>query len=371
MKIALICDDLVQFGGAERVFLKACEMWPYADVFTSVVSLKWQNICAERGIKLHTSFLQKFPFAEKLNRVYSIFLLHIFAFESFDLSGYGLVISFSSRYAHFVITHPKTIHICYMHSPGRMFWEPYDYFEYENLGMFKSLKALLNLPISCLRTADFIAAQRVDSFIANSKTTQDRISKYYKRSSTIIHPFVDTKKFAKAVSRDGNYFLVVSRLVSWKRIDLAITTCNDLKLNLKVVGDGPDHARLRGLAGNTVDLLGRISEEEKIKLMSGCLALINTQKEDFGITPLEVMSCGKPVLAYKEGGALETVIPGKTGELFDTQDRECLSKMLASFDPKKYSREDCRGRAKDYDSQLFESKLQKFVEYSFSNKNPM
>ncbi|EKD99521.1 MAG: group 1 glycosyl transferase, partial [uncultured bacterium] len=365
----IVCDDLIQFGGAEKVFLAIHAMWPDAPVYTSVASKRWLDICKEKKIDLHTSFMQKLPFVEKLNRYYFIFLLHIFAFESFDFTKYDVVLSLSARFAHFIITKPQTKHICYMHSPGRMFWEPVDYFENESFGFFKPIKALsklvLSLPLSVIRASDYAAAHRVSLFIANSKTPRERIRKYYGQNAAIVYPFCEVKKREIEVSAKTatpeKYFLILTRLLSWKRVDIAIDACTKLGVNLKIIGVGPALGELQKKASSNIEFLG-YAEDKKDELLAGCTALINTQKEDFGIVPLEAMSFGKPVIAYGEGGVLETVVPGLTGEFFYEQTAESLQNVLQTFDASRYKSEDCIKQAEKFNRERFVTQMQGFAQ---------
>lgn len=365
MKLAIICDDLIQFGGAEKVFIALCEAFPDATVFTSVASKKWREICQEKGITLKTSFFQKLPFSVKLNRYYSPFLVHVLAFDSFDLSDFDVVLSSSSRYAHFVKTKPDTKHVCYMHSPGRMFWEPFDYFENESYGVLKPIKALSKLflacPLSLIRALDYRAAQNVDIFLTNSKTSQDRIKKYYKKDSTIVYPFANLDLFKNIKIEDGNYFVVLTRLLPWKKVDIAVAACTNLNLHLKVIGDGPDINRLKSIAGKNVEFLGHADDDAKIKVLSGCKALIVTQKEDFGISTLEAMACGKPVIAFKKGGALEIIKEGVTGTFFADQTSTCLEEVLQSFNSKNFLAENCIKQASNFDKETFVSTIRKIL----------
>jgi len=384
MKIALVHDDLIQHGGAERLFEAMMETFPEADVFTSMTT--WESSPKGRnpsGLdddgptrrvnrvgKVQTSFMQKLPLKEKLYRHY--FMLYPLAFESFDFTNYDVVLSSSTRFAHGVITRPETLDICYMNSPGRMFWEPHTYFS-------SSPPHLLTSPfVSYLRLWDYTAAQRVDHFIANAKTPQARIKKYYGRDSEVIYPFVDLERFAVGIRQQalGNskenqtnayslmpnaYFLIVSRLAAWKRIDIAIEACNQLKLPLKIIGEGPDFPRLKKLAGPTVELLGRLTDEEVVSYYQSCRAFLFPQKEDFGITPLEAQAAGKPVVAYKDGGALETVVEGKTGEFFHPQTAKSLAETLRYFDTVQYQSEDCLSQAGRFSKCCFQTKLKDFI----------
>ncbi len=359
MKIAIVFDDLVQHGGAENLLLALTEIWPDAPVFTTCATQDWQNILAKRKVLLKTSFLQNVPFKEKLYRFFGPLLLYNLAIESFDFSDYDVVLSMSARFAHGVITKPTTKHVCYMNSPGRMFWEPFTYFEQEK----SFLHSLLSAPLSLLRIFDYASAQRVDYFIANSAIPQKRIKKFYNRSSEIIYPFVElpTSDLSALEQPTTEYFLVVSRLVAWKKIELAIKACESLGLNLVVVGDGPDKQRLQNLSNGQTKFEGYVTSARKHELYRGCLAFINTQYEDFGITPLEAMSFGKPVIAYGKGGALETVAPSVTGEFFYEQTSESLENLLKSFNALRYNAFTCREHAMKYSKDVFTQKLKSFV----------
>ena len=369
MKLAIVCDDLIQKGGAEKIVEALSDIFPDSPIFTTVASNEWLKKFEGKNRVVKTSFLQKFPFPVKLNRFYAPFLLHILAIESFDLSDYDVVLSSSSRFAHFALTKPGTKHICYMHSPGRMFWEPFDYFEDENFGALKPFKLLarwfLKLPLFYIRMKDFEVSKKVDVFVANSKTTQKRIKKYYGRDSKIIYPFVDYEKFqqigAENNSDDGGFYLIVTRLVAWKKVDIAIKAFNELKKELRIIGGGPDVIRLKSLAGPSINFLGYANDKEKIENITKCKAVIITQKEDFGIVPLEAMACGKPVIAFGEGGATETIVPGITGEFFDEKNSSSLKKVVEDFASDKYSPSECKKRAFEFDKNIFEKEIKKII----------
>jgi len=364
-KIALVFDDLIQFGGAEKLLLAAHEIWPEATVYTSVASEKWQIVCRKENINLHTSFMQKLPFKEKLNRFYSIFGLHMLAFETFDFSEYDLVLSISSRYAHGIVTKSKTKHICYMNSPARMFWNTLDYFSEEET-LIKLLKPLITPFLTHTRIWDYTVAQHVDYFIANSEIPQQRIKKYYRKNAEVIYPFAEEppkQSQEDSVLKNQNYFLILTRLSAWKRVDIAIKACQKLNLNLKVAGDGPTKKKLKKLAkkSRNIEFLGYVSDAEKWKCLENAQALIMTQKEDFGITPLEAMSVGTPIIAYKEGGAKITVRPGETGEFFEEQDAQSLANVLKRFDSRNYKPRNCKMRAEAFSKKRFVLKLKETV----------
>ncbi|NIO20339.1 MAG: glycosyltransferase, partial [Candidatus Aenigmarchaeota archaeon] len=245
------------------------------------------------------TFMQVLPFKERLQRVY--FPLYPLAFESLSFGDFDLVISSSTRFAHGIVTKPGTKHICYMHSPGRMFWEPREYF-----GERSKLKILLTPALASLRLWDFAAAQRVDRFLTNSCYTAEKIKKYYHREAGVIYPPVDLSRFELG-TEGGNYFLVVSRLLYWKRVDLAIRAAQELGVPLRIVGDGPERRRLEKLGQEQVEFLGWVSGGELATLYRGCWALVMPQEEDLGIVSIEAQAVGKPVISFRGGGALETV----------------------------------------------------------------
>jgi glycosyltransferase involved in cell wall biosynthesis len=365
MKLAIVCDDLIQFGGQERIVEAVLDIWPDAPLYTTVVSKEWRKKLNERGTKYFVSFMQRLPFVENIYRYYAPFIFYSIAFEKFDFTEYDVVLSISSRFAHHIVTKPTTKHICYMNTPGRMLWEDKDYFEQETYGKLKPIKILarpfLSLPLNYLRMIDYAAAQRVDSFIANSKTPKKRIKKYYGRDSTILYPFIDVNKFDGHEQIKGDYFLILTRLASWKKVDIAIEACKRLKVKLKVIGSGPDLERLKRLANEYIEILGYVDDEETINIIKNCKAVIITQFEDFGIVPLEAMACGKPVIAYRKGGALETVEEGKTGSFFDHQTPESLMSVLSEFKEEMYSQENCKRRAINFDRSNFVERIKDLV----------
>lgn len=365
LKTALVFDDLIQFGGAEKLLLAVHEIWPDAPVFTSVVSEEWLQKCKRLDIKVQTSFMQKLPFKKILNRFYSVLGLHMLAFESFNFSDYDLVFSISSRYAHGVLTKPSTLHVCYMNSPGRMFWDTFSYFSKESF-FTRVFRFLISPFLTHVRNWDYTAAQRVDYFIANSPVPQSRIRRFYNRDSEVIFPFVEFPSFdiseLQNTHEKESYYLVLTRLSSWKRVDLAIKACQKLNLNLKIIGEGSARKSLEKLADpETTEFLGFVTEQEKWKLLANCKALIMTQKEDFGITPLEAMIVGKPVIAYKEGGAQVTVLSGETGEFFEKQTVDSLVSILRNFTPTNYSPKICQEQARRFQKEKFKFKIMEFI----------
>ncbi len=342
MRVALVHDDLVQWGGAERVLLGLCEAFPEAPVFTSVYD-KANPVLRQQfaGKKVITSFLQKIPGWRDFYK--TMLPLYPIAFEQFDFSGFDLVISQTTRFAKSVITKPGTTHICYCHTPPRFLWN----FSGERPpGIFKPY-------FNYLRRFDLISSQRVDVWAAGSVNAADRIKKVYKADSKVIYPFIDLARFSGVETFDGGFYLVISRLNRYKRVDLAVVAANKLKLPLKVVGVGPERSNLERLAGPTVEFLGRVDDNLAIKLLAGCKALIVAGEEDFGLTPLEAQALGKPVIAYGVGGALETVIPGETGIFFHNQSVESLVEALNELDKLGFNQIKCISQARKFSRENF------------------
>ncbi len=368
MKVAIIHDDFIQYGGAEQLVLALWEIWPNAVLYTSYVTNDWAKILKEKNIEYKTSFMQKLPYKKKLNKYYAGLMLYPLAFESFDFTGFDLVISSSSRFAHCIVTKPSTLHISYINSPGRMFWEFWDYFENFSFSRRNIIKRLyinlLKAVASYYRTWDYYSSFRADYLIANSSIPHNRIKKFYDKESTIIYPFVNTKYFENKPKSKANFFLIITRLVSWKKVDIAIDAFIKNGQNLRIIGDGPELQPLKAKAAGykNIELLGYVSDDVKIDLLCSCCALINTQLEDFGIAPLEAMAAGKPVLAYGRGGALETVIEGKTGAFYYEQTPQALNAALETFDPESYLVTDCVYQARRFDKDVFLSKIKAFVD---------
>lgn len=312
MKVALVHDFLVKMGGAERVLEVLADMYPDAPIYTLLYD---EEKCGwffppER---VRPSFLQKFPdFIRKRQRY--LFPLMPRAIESFDLSEFDLIISSSNAYAHGVLTPSHALHVCYCHSPMRYTWDyAHEYMEEQNVGSVKEFFA--SRLIHGVRFWDQVAADRPDVYIANSEHVQKRIKKYYRQDAEVIYPPVRTDDF-RAAAEHEDYFLIVSALTPFKKIDRAVQLFNKIQKRLVVIGGGAQEEYLKAIAGSTVDILGRKDDETVKEFLKNCRAYVMPAEEDFGIAPVEAMACGKPVLAYGKGGVLETVIPGKTGELF-------------------------------------------------------
>lgn len=358
MKVALIHDHLAQDGGAEKVLKVFAEMFPDAPIYTLLYDKK--NVDKYyKNRRIEASVIQKLPGGVKHYQWYMPFMP--MAVEFFDLSGYDLVISDASAFAKGIITQPDALHICYCHTPTRYLWS--DTHQYiKELKYNKYFKKIISFVLNYIRVWDKLAADRVDLFIANSATVQRRIQKYYRRDSVIIYPPVEIEKF-KIASEIENYFLAGCRLAPYKRLDLAIEACKLAGKKLKVFGDGVDLNRLKKIAGESgnIEFLGRVDDETKAELYSKCLAYIHPQDEDFGITAVEAMASGRPVIAFRKGGATETVVEGITGEFFDAQTPAELSKVLENFKANKYNSEFIRKHAEQYSIEKFKDKIKKFI----------
>lgn len=360
MKLAIAHDFLTQMGGAENVVKVFREIFPDAPIYTSIYNP--DVMCPSfKTADIRTSFMQKLPFVKKHSRRYLPF--YPYAFESFDLSEYDVVLSSSSSFAKGVITGPHTCHICYCYTPMRFVWNYHTYIDQEPFSKFT--KAVLPYLIHRLRRWDEISSNRVDHFISISSEIDKRIRKHYRRLSTVILPPVDTSRFSIG-ERDGGYYLIVSRLLPYKRIDIAIQACNKLSLPLKVVGGGRDMERLKDIAGPTVEILGRVSDEERLTLLRECRALLFPGMEDFGLVPVEAMACGKPVIAYAGGGALDTVRVGVSGVFFNEQTPESLADAIMDFDPARFDPQAIRKHAELFDVNVFKEQMLRFVREKYS-----
>lgn len=355
MKIALVHDFLIQDGGAENVLEAMQEIWPGSPTYT--LFFDPEKIPRFATSDIRTSFLQRLPAATSKYQWY--ILLMPTATERYDLSEFDVVISSSSAFSKGVIIRDDAIHICYCHTPTRYLWS--DTNSYVNaLKLPRIIKSMIPPMLSYLRVWDRQAADRVDHFIANSKTVERRIKKYYRRESTVIHPPVDTHKFH--ISTDPKtYFLTGGRLVPYKRFDLILNACNQTGLPLKIFGTGPMYDELKRRASANIELLGRVSEQELATLYANAKAFLHPHEEDFGITPVESMASGRPVIAWPKGGACETIIEGVTGQFLEEQTWEELADQLIRFDESSYDPTTIRTHAITFSTQRFQDELRAFV----------
>lgn len=363
MKIALIHDHLTQEGGAEKVLEVFQEIWPDAPTYTLLYDKdKLGKLFADKNIK--TSFLQKIPGAIKH---YQWFLpLMPTATESYDLMDYDVVVSSSSAMAKGVITRSNTLHFCYCHTPTRYLWS--DTHRYiEELKYNKLIKLFIPPILTRLRMWDQLASQRVDHYIANSKDVSDRIKKYYRRDNIVIHPPVKTQNF-KIADKVGDYFLTGGRLVAYKRFDLTIKAFNRLGIPLKIFGEGPELNNLKALAKPNIEFLGKVSNEDLPELYSKAKAFIHPQIEDFGITAIESMASGRPVIAFCAGGACETVVEGKTGKFFEEQTWEALADTVVRFKPEEFNPQEIKQYAEKFSVENFKKEFKELIDSEYERR---
>jgi glycosyltransferase involved in cell wall biosynthesis len=355
MKIAIVHDFLLQMGGAEKVVDVLHDMFPHAPIFTSAYDAASMPPYYKTW-DIRTSFLQRLWMKKKTHR--AALLLYPFAFELFDLSEFDLVLSSSSAFAKGVITKPETTHVCYTHAPMRYAWTTRSYVENEKFG--RLVRTAL-LPVAhYLRMWDSSAAARVDHYIANSSAVAKRIEKYYRRPSQIIFPPVDTGRFEIAGEVD-DYYIIVSRFVPYKRLDLAVAAFTRLKRRLKVVGVGRQMPALRAKAGPTIEFLGHVDDADLPGLLARAKAFIMPGEEDFGIAPVEANACGRPVLAYAAGGALDTQVHNVTGVLFGDQSVEGLCNAVCQADHVDFDPVRIRAHASRFDTEVFRSQIARAI----------
>jgi glycosyltransferase involved in cell wall biosynthesis len=344
-RVALVHDFLLDVRGAERVFLKLCEMWPQADIYTAIYDEEGtEGRFADRTV--HTTFLQALRPTARTFR--ALFPLYPAAIESFDLSQYDLVVSSSSAWAHAVLCDEHTVHVSYCHNPFRYAWNERE----QTLARRRNpvTRAFLRGAFRRWRQWDWIAAQRTDRYIANSRATQARIRAYFGRGSRVIYPPVDTARFSPG--RVGDHYVMVSELMAHKQIDVAVTAFNRLRLPLIVVGDGPAWRHLHRLAGPTVKFAGRLPDDSVVELVRSARALVVCSVEEFGIAAVESQAAGRPVIARRAGGALETVIDGVTGRLWSGGPSE-LAQAVLELDDSAIDPEACRENALRFDVAAF------------------
>lgn len=370
LKVALVHDWLTDFGGAERVLLAFRELWPDAPIYTTLYRPDRVPQFADADIR--TSYLQRIPFARDRHRLLAPFMPT--AVEAFDFDEFDIVISStSSGAAKGIITGTRTLHISYCHNPPRYLWDgAHEYIRlHGSVGQTKLnplLRLLMPGQLRKLRIWDRCAADRVDEFVTNSQFVAQRIEKYYQRNATVIYPPVETARFEPA-KKVGNYYLAVGRLIPYKRFDLAVQAANILGVKLRIVGTGSELEKLKSIAGPTVQFLGAVSDEQLRRMYGECKALIFPQVEDFGLTAVEVQAAGRPVIAYRAGGALETVVPNRTGILFAEQTPASLADAIQKFESKKFTSSVIRKHAERFDIESFKKKFFEFTMQRFDEFN--
>lgn len=363
MKIGLVHDHIVAWRGGERTFYSICRLFPKADIFTLFYNkAKASPILSER--RINTTFLQKILFAKKDPSRSLLAPLYSMATSTLNLREYDLVISSSSFFAHGVITKPESCHICYCHTPSRYLWSDSHLLTRSNL----TERVLWNIFLNYLRTRDQYASQRVNHYIAPSNIVALRIKKYYGRESQIIYPPVNTTQYSLSENNKG-FYLIVSALVPYKRIEIAVDAFNHLGLPLKIVGSGPQFRKLKRKAKKNVEFFGLVSDAEICKLYSQCKALVSTAEEDFGIAIVEAQACGKPVISYKGGGALETVLEGATGHFFVFQTVDALIQAVSEFETLSFDPHGIRQHAIKFDEARFAKQFYDFVTQKITNRS--
>jgi glycosyltransferase involved in cell wall biosynthesis len=357
-RVALVHDFLLDLRGAERVFLVLADMFPEADIFTAVYDPEGtEGRFAHRNVQ--ASFLQKLrPNATSFRRLLP---LYPYAMEALDLSGYDLVLSSSSAWAHGVLPSPDAVHVCYCHNPFRYAWNAR---EATLRGQPPILRPALRVVLQRWRQWDWIAAQRVDRYIANSETTRRRVARYFTREADVVYPPVEVDRFAPGVV--GDHYAVLSELMPHKRIELAVRAFNDLQKPLVVIGDGPDAKRLQRLAGPTIRFTGRVSDAEVARLLATARALVVTATEEFGIAAVEAQAAGRPVVALDEGGVTESVQEGRTGVFYDEATPAALAAAVAAFDPLSVDPADCVANAHRFSVDAFTQEIRATVDQALA-----
>lgn len=366
-KIAIVHDYLNQYGGGERVLEALYELYPEATVYTSIYDEKlmssWLKIPPK---KIKTNFISKLPFHNYLSKHY--FFLYPLAFRFQNLEGADLIISTSSYASKFVKGKKESKHISYLHTVPRFLWG-YDtelsrYYRRPFDRLLAPLYAVL-VPIFkfFLKRSDYSAAQKIDYLLVDSNEVKKRVKKHYGRDSEVIYPPVDVERFAKREGEEKkeDYYIIVSRLGGYKKVDIAVLAFNKLGKRLKVVGEGPQLPLLKKIAAPNIEFFGRLSDTEVTRLLKGAKALVFPTLEDFGIVPVEAMAAGVPVIAYGAGGALETVVEGKTGVFFAEQTRESIIEAIKKFETMKIDPQICIEQAKKFSKEVFKDKIKAFV----------
>ncbi len=354
MKRAIVADWLTTYAGAEKCIESFTNLYPDSDVFSLVDFLneKERNIIL-KGKYAKTSFIQNLPFKEKFRNYLPLFP---YAVENFDLREYDLILSSSHSVAKNVLTHSEQLHICYCHTPMRYAWDMF--LDYTNNLSFPK-RQIVKYFLHKIRIWDYVGAGRVDYFIANSKFIQKRIKKVYKRDSVVIYPPVDVDKFTLCTKKE-DYYVTMSRLVGYKRVDLIVKAFNKNGKKLIVIGDGEEFENIKKIAKSNIELMGYLKEDEAIKIIQKAKAFVFAAIEDFGITPVEAQACGTPVIALNKGGSAESVNE-KTGVFFEIQSINSINKAIKEFESKKFDYNYIRKWAERFSRDRFEREIKEFV----------
>lgn len=361
-KIAIVADWLTNYGGAESVISAFHDLFPSAPIYTTLYK---PSAMKELGHlkNIHTSFLQKIPFVK---HQWLLGQMPV-AVEMMNLDEYDIVLSSCHSVSKGVITKPSTIHISYCHTPMRYAWESWD-FESRLKKFPRILHPLIRKQIKKIREWDYCAAQRVDTYIANSTHIAGQIKKHYGRDATVIYPPVHTEKFKPVSHPAADYYLAVGRLIPYKKFDLIAKAFNELGLRVKIAGVGPELKKLKKIAKKNVEVLGYVDEKELVKLYANCKALVFPQIEDAGIVPLEAMASGRPVIALSRGGSLDTMIDGKTGVLFNEQTVQSLSEAVKRFEKMTFDPAFIRAHAEQFDVEIFKTKINNFIQTAYGQR---
>ena len=357
MRIAIVADWLPVYGGAEHVISEFHHLWPDAPIFTTVACRS--RLSALKDAEINTGPLQKIYSLIKNHRI--LLPLMPRAIENIDLRGYDVILSSSHAIGKGIVPPSSAVHICYCHTPMRYAWE----MEEEYLSDFrvpKKIRKIIRKKLSSKRRWDLTTSKRVDMFIANSSTTQERISRIYNRESIVLLPPVDIRFFDHSLpTKRDDYMLAIGRMVPYKRFDLLINAANERGLKLLIAGKGQEESRLKKLAGPTVKFLGFVPDDKLSDLYSNAAAVIFPQLEDAGVVPLEAQACGTPVIAYGKGGVLDTVKDGQTGVLFQEQTTSSLLDAIDRFNSIKFDSEVIRNHAKQFSSEAFKNKIEEII----------
>ncbi len=360
MKIALVHDYLVQNGGAERVLESFCDIFPDAPIFTLLYNKEAMRDTFEDK-KIITSSLQNNILATKYHRLFPPLMPS--AIEEFDFSSYDVVLSDSSSFAKGIITRPETLHISYVHTPMRYAWDDCQKYT-QDFGWPFKLEKLVPFLMNPIRLWDRASAYRIDKCIANSQFVASRIKKYWNKDSVVINPPVSIDNFfVSDVEKD--YFLMVGRLITYKRHDIVIEAFNKSGLPLKIIGRGPEMEKLKKKAKSNIEFLGRVDDNELAKYYAESRAFIFPQEEDFGIVAIEALASGKPIIAFRGGDIVEHVIDKKHGVLFLEQTPESLQEAIEKFNTIKFDSSEIRKRAEKFDKKNFEKQIKNYIEKSF------
>src|SRR3954447_249035 len=353
-RVALVHDFLLDLRGGERVFLALCDLYPEADLFTAVYDPRGTEGRFEHR-RVHASFLKRFrPDATSFRRYLP---LYPYAMEALDLAGYDLVLSSSSAWAHGVLPSEDAVHVCYCHNPFRYAWNAR---EATLRAHGPVVRAGLGAVLQRWRQWDWIAAQRVDRYVANSETTRRRIARYFTREAEVVYPPVEIERFTPATP--GDHYVVLSELMPHKRIELAVRAFNELRRPLVIIGDGPDARRLQRLAGPTIRFTGRVSDAEVARLLATSQALVVTATEEFGIAAVEAQAAGRPVIALDEGGVTESVREGRTGVFYEEATPAALAEAVAAFDPLSVDPAECVANAHRFSRTAFADEIRANVD---------